>query len=333
MLKRILAVTYRDLVSGIRQFMVPFILAMPFVIALVLRALVPGVGSTSVRVAVLEGSDPALVAWLEGYAAVETVRDRVALEARILKTDDVFGVVETSGGYEVVRQGSESADGLASIRLLLDARANPGISAPVEVAVDDIGWRMSPLKLEGTVFLLVFCTVFGGMLIALALVEEKMSNTLSAVNVAPLSKAEFVVGKSILGFLSPLLGSVGVVLIMGFGGLDVGMAAVTLCSVALISILIGFGIGVVASEPIQAIASMKTMFLPVFASVFGGIFLAQKWQWVLYWSPHYWAYRTMKAVLLGEATWPDVLLSAGIILAVTAIVFLILGKRIRRGLR
>lgn len=332
-MKRIFAVLRRDLTSGLRDFMVVFVLVMPFILALALRLIVPGVGASLFRAAVLEEQRGGVGAWLETCAPVESVRDRAALEARVLRTDDVFGVVEKAdGGHEIVRQGNEAGGGEA-LALLLDARANPDFPSPVAVGVEDVGWKMSPLKLEGGNFLLVFLTVFGGMLIALGMVEEKMGNTLSAVNVSPMRRAEFVAGKATLGFLAPAVSSVGVISILGFEGIDFGMAAVTVLCTAAISVLIGFVIGLASTDPIAAVAGMKTVFLPVFASVFGGIFLSEKWQVLLWWSPHYWSYRTMKSILLNQASWAQVGTSAAIMLGITALGFLALAPKIRRGMK
>ncbi len=86
------------------------------------------------------------------------------------------------------------------------------------------------------------------------------------------------------------------------------------------------------NEPGAPMYPVKTIFIPVLGSVFGGMFLSDKWQIILYWSPFYWAYRGMDSLILQTATWGNILLYCAIILAITALVFVALSKRIKRGL-
>ena len=332
MLKRIAALVGKDIRIGMRDYLVIYIFIAPFLFALALRVLIPGVGSTTVKIVVPDTADSEFVSYIEGYGSVETAKDMESLEERVLRTDDIFGIVKEGGGYRIIQQGNETEGMADMLGFIINSYINSDIEIPAEVRISDIGWTLSPLKHQGTIFLVVFLTVLGGMVTVLSLVEEKMSNTISAINVSTVSKPEFIAGKGLLGYAMPITGAFGAMFIMGFSGLDYAMFTALILSIALISIIIGFSIGVVNTEPISAIASMKTTFIPVLGSLFGAIFLSEKWQFILYWSPFYWAYRGMDAIIMKTAQWGQILLYCLIILFLTAIVFSALSKRISRGL-
>lgn len=335
-MKRILAFVQRDLKSGTRDWLILYLSIAPILFALIIRGLIPGVEASTLNVVLLDSASTELVEYMETLSQVEYVPTQEAMEERILRTDDVYGVLESDAEkIQILRQGNEVGDTHEALSLLLDRFLQEETlpAPPVKVLFSDMGWEMSPLKLHGGVIIILFTTVLGGMLILLNLVEEKMSNTLSAVNVSPATRPEFVFGKGILGFLLALLGSLAVVLILDYGSIQWGMLVLSLISIALISMIIGFGIGVVHDEPIAAIASMKVTFVPVLASVFGAMFLPEKWLFVLYWSPFYWAYDSIRAILLQTADWPQILRNSALIVVITLFVFLGLRKRISQGLR
>lgn len=332
-MKKILAVIGRDVKSGTRDWLIIYLSLASIMIALILRSLIPSVSDSTLSVVVTEDTSPAFVEYLETKANVTQVKDLDALEERILRIDDILGVVEKNGTYEIIAQGNESYPMDEPLRYMLNAYGKENVELPMKIMFSDIGWRMSPLKLEGGTLLIIFTTVFGGMLILLNLVEEKMSNTMSAINVTPMSRAQFIIGKGLLGFVIPIIGGISAALILGFTEINIAMFIVTVIAIAFISIIIGFSIGVMNNEPISAIASMKMVFFPILASVFGAMFLPEKWLIVLYWSPYYWAYRSINAILLLEATWDLVLINAAIIIFITGLVFLALRKRIEHGLK
>jgi ABC-2 type transport system permease protein len=332
MFKRIFAIVARDIKSGTRGYLMIYIAIAPFILAFVLKALIPGAGSTTIKIAVVGSEDTGLVSYLEGYGKVEKIDDIKSLEKRVLQTDDIFGLIKENGKYNIIRQGNETQGTLEMLEFIVGSYENKDLELPADVKISDIGWDLSPLKQQGAIFLIVFGSVFGGMIIVLTLVEEKMSNTISAINVSMVSRTEFITGKGLTGFIIPVIGAFATVLILGFQGIDYGKLTLLVFSIAFISIIIGFGIGVVNKDPISAIASMKTVFVPILGSLFGAMFLSAKWQIVLYWSPFYWAYKGMDAIILQTATWGQMLLYCGIILFLTAVVFALLRKRISRGL-
>jgi len=331
-MKKVLAFARRDLKAGMRDFLVVYLILAPILLSLILRFFVGGMAESPLRVAVLDDGSM-LVTELARFVHVESFATRPALVERVERIDDVLGVWATSEGHELIAQGNEMPGTDTVLRNIL-RRIQAGNNAlPVVVSVRDIGYGLSPLKLQGGLLLIILTTVFGGMLILLNLIEEKMSNTISAVNVCPASRIEFVLGKGLLGFLTPIVGSAAAVYILGFRDFDLGMFVISVVSLASISLVIGFAIGVTNDEPISGIAAMKGVFVPVFASVLGAMFLAERWHFVLYWSPFYWGYLSMNAILLGEATWRQILQNSAIILAITGLVFAALRPRIERGLR
>jgi len=331
-MKKIFAIVSRDIKSGTRDWLVVYLAIAPILIALVLKALIPGVSDTTLNVVLLEDTPIEVQEHIEAYAKVTYVDSQDELEERVLRIDDVFGLNIVNDEYEIVAQGNEVYNMVQLFSSVIDQYRYKDLEIDVEVISSDLGWTMSPLKLQGTIIVMMFTTVLGGMLIVLNLVEEKMSNTISAINVTPTSKLELIAGKGLLGFLLSIFGAYVSIFILGFAGIDYAMLAVTIFSVAWISVIIGFGIGVVNEEPISAVASMKMTFVPVLASIFGAMYLPAKWMFVLYWSPFYWAYINMKDILMQEAIWSELLLNNGIILVLTALVFVALRPRIKRGL-
>ncbi|MFP4456879.1 MAG: ABC transporter permease [Clostridia bacterium] len=330
-MKKILAVFLRDLRSGTRDFIVVLLIVMPFLMALALRIFAPSVGDTNLNLVVYQNESKEVVEFLSLYSNVEKVEKNEQFEERILRKDDVFGVEYDNGKFIITTQGNEIYDMKEALGLLVSRYGNEEVDIPINVEFSDIGWKESPLKLEGANLLIIFNTIFGGMLILLNMVEEKMSNTLNSVSVSSISRVEYLIGKGLLGFIIPIIASIGAVSILDFGTINYPMFILSLISISLISLILGFAIGIHNDEPIAAIASMKIVFVPVFASIFGAMFLSAAWQRVLYWSPFYWAYLSIKAILENEATWSLVLRNSSIIIAITALVFLLLRKRIAKG--
>lgn len=334
MLRRILAVTMRDIRSGMRDAMIPYILIAPLLVTVLLKIFIPSVGSTVINVALPKTAEPAFVEFVERYGDVELLEDREAIIKRVDATDDLFGIVpKPDGGYELIAAGNELTGTMEMVQSVLSAWQNPDLELPVELKISDMGWQLSPLARYGTNFLVVFMSVFGGMIVMLNLVEEKQYNTMAAINVSALRRWEYVLGKAIPGIVLPILHAFAVLLIMGFTDVDYLQVAAVALAIALISMILGFVVGVYQSEPIGAVASMKILFLPIMASVFGAIFLPDKWQPVLYWSPFYWAYRSVDDIVLQQAAWGDIWLHNLFILAITAVIFGLMFKRIKRGMR
>ncbi len=332
-MKKILAIMRRDTKSGMRDYMILYIIAVPFLIAAVLNMLTSSVSQSVLNLGVDDTLTAEDLTYIREYAAVEVFENEEELISRVENLDDIYGVVKKDGQFEVIRQGNEKVEMHEMVTLLLDSMNNEDIEVPIELTVSDVGWKLSPIKQFGGSLLAVFISVFGGMIILINLVEEKQENTLAAMNVAPVERVQYIVGKAALGFFVPLIHVMGILLILNYGDINYLMAAVITLSIALTSVIIGFSIGVNSDNVLAAISGMKMVFLPILGSIFGAIYLREGLQFLLYWSPFYWAFVALDDVILKQATWGSVLFSTMMIVIISIVVMLLLRKKIRRGLK
>src|SRR5690554_4724838 len=140
-MKKILAIVRRDVKSGTRDWLILYLSIAPILFALVIKALIPGVESSTLNVVLLEDVDKELSGYVGNYAEVEYVDSMEAMEERVLRMDDIYGVTE--GGptaYHIIRQGNEVGDTHEVLAMLLDQLAyEEPVEMPVDVRFSDVG--------------------------------------------------------------------------------------------------------------------------------------------------------------------------------------------------
>ena len=175
-------------------------------------------------------------------------------------------------------------------------------------------------------------SVLAGMLISINIVEEKVDNTVSAINVSPISRVGFILGKSMSGIFLAVYGAIAILWITGYGNVNVGQMLLAIVSVTLLSILIGFVEGINNDDVMNAAAGIKMLFLPLGAGVAAAELLSEQWQILFYWVPFYWSYKGNDAVLSYSASWPQIILYTAIVLALCGAVYYFLAPKIQEGL-
>jgi hypothetical protein len=199
--------------------------------------------------------------------------------------------------------------------------------------IKDFGVKTPPIKKLMANIGILLMTMLAGMLISLNIVDEKMDNTVSAINVTTISRTAWIFGKSMIGIMFTLIGCVLMILIMRVEtNVNFLQLLIFVFVSSLISIMIGFLQGLNSDDVMTAVGSTKLIFLPLALSVAGYEYLADKWQWVLYWSPYYWLYKGNIAIIDGSMTWLNLLLYGGIIVLISILVFVYTAPRIRKGL-
>jgi len=332
MLKKIWSIFMRDLKVNSRDFLPLYILAIPVIFGFAINALAPSVNDTTVSLAMLESDDPAKVLYLEQFAKIELFSNLGEVEKRLEERDNIVAVLPEGENSKILAQGNEPEGVLVYAKML---NSFHGLDLNVEETTaefESFGRTEPPLKKMLVNISLLMTSVLGGMLISINIVEEKMDNTVSAINVSPLSRTGFVFGKSLMGIFLAVYGSIALLWITGYGDVNVGQTMIAIGAVTLLSVVIGFIQGVVNDDIMNAAAGIKTLFLPIGAAVAAVEVLSDKWQILFYWIPFYWTYKGNEAILSYTATWPQIIFYTTIVLVLSGIVYVILAPKIRAGL-
>jgi len=332
MLKKIWSIFMRDLKVNLRDFLPLYILVIPVIFGFAINALAPSVNDTTVSLAMLESDDPEKVLYLEQFAKIELFSDLGEVEKRLEERDNIVAVLPEGENSKIVAQGNEPEGVLVYAKMLNSFHELDLNVEETTAEFESFGRTEPPLKKMLVNISLLMTSVLGGMLISINIVEEKMDNTVSAINVSPLSRTGFVFGKSLMGIFLSAYGSIALLWITGYGNVNAGQTLLAIGAVTLLSVVIGFIQGVVNDDIMNAAAGIKTLFLPIGAAVAAVEVLSDKWQILFYWIPFYWTYKGNEAILSYTATWPQIIFYTTIVLVLSGIVYVILAPKIRAGL-
>ena len=333
MIRKILLVFQRDLKMSVRNFLTLYIIVVPIIFAVIINVFSPGINDTTVEIVLLARENPQQSEYFKQFAKVELLESLEEIEDRVRERDNIIAVLpDQRDEYFILTQGNEPDYIVDYVRnLAAFDHYDIGIEESV-VEIVDYGRDIPPLKKVMVNTSMMFTSILGGMIIALNIVEEKNDNTISAIHLTPVSRLGFIAGKSIIGIFVPLVSTVLILIITGFRGINYFHAVLMVATSCIISILVGFIEGINNDDVMNAAGNIKLLFLPLFGSIAAEELLADKWQPLFYWIPFYWTYKGNDLVLSNKGSWLDIIGYSGIVLGISAVVFLVLAPKIRKGL-
>lgn len=332
MFKRIIAIFIRDLKVNSKDFISLYILIIPIMFGVLINIFAPGINDTTINLALIKGENQQQVEYLSQFAKVELFESVEAVKERVNKRDEMIGILPENGEYYIMTQGNEP-EGLVDYAKMLNSFYKLDVQMEdTNGEIIEFGRTIPPLKKTLVNTTLLFISVLGGMLIALNIVEEKVDNTISAVNLTPTSRVTFLLGKSVMGILFSIFGSIALIFITGFGSVNILKLLLVILVTSLLSILVGFIQGLTNDDIMNAAGSIKLLFLPLIAGVLRIEMLGDKWQKFFYWNPFYWAYKGNDLILSQSGSWGQIFIYSGIVLALSGLVYIFLAPRIRKGL-
>ncbi len=332
MLKKIIRIFRKDVKVASRDGMLIIILLFPIIIAVGILFFAPGVTDSSIKIALLDNDTSEHIEYLEKYAQIELFNSVSEIERRVNKNDDIAGLVAISDGYEIILEGNES-DMVREYTVLLNSYYSLGVTEDDTTAeILSLEKIIPPLKTKLANMLILMIIMLSGMIISLGIVEEKKDNTINAINVSPVSQNGFIVGKCLLGGIAALVSIILSLLILGYYDINWIMIILVGVTSMLLSFVIGFLQGLSASDVIEAATGVKMLMLPIAGSIVGYELLSPNWQWTMYWSPFYWAYKANDIILSKTAEWGIILLCVAAVLVLSIVVYIISIPKIREGL-
>ena len=333
MLKRIWFIFLRDIRINLRELMTIYMLAIPLVLAVGINFLSPSINDTSVNLALVEGENTEQAEYFDDFPHVLLLPDEKDVEERVGARDDVMGVLSKGDGYYILTQGNEPRSIVEYAKLLNVLYESDVQLEDARSEIIEFGRTVPPLKKMLVNILLLLISMLAGMLISMNILEEKVDQTVAAINVTPTSRWAFIIGKGFTGMFVAIVSSIAVILITGFYTVNLGQAALVVLSVTMISLIIGFLQGLNSDDFMEAAGSVKLLFLPMAGSIAGYEFVRGNWQIFFYWSPFYWAYRANDMILAQSGTWLQLILYVGIIAVICGVIYALLAPRIVKGLQ
>jgi len=332
MLNKLLVIFRKDFLTARRDAMATYIVVIPLILAVGITLFAPGLNDTTMKLAMLESDDTEHIEYMKQFAQVELFDSMDELERRVKKRDDIAAIAPNGHSYEIVLQGNES-EMVEDYVLMLSAYYELGATKDeTNAQLLSFGKTVPPLRTKLVNILVLLTITLAGMLIAMSIVEEKAENTINAINVAPIPQTAFVAGKSLFGSSAAMLGIIGAILITGFYDINWFMIIIVGLTSMTLSLVIGFLQGLSSKDVMEAAGSVKLLFLPITGSIAVYEFVADKWQWTMYWSPFYWAYKANTMILSKTADWGTVLLCTAMVIGLSLIVYLVSIPKIRKGL-
>jgi len=332
-MKRIWTIFTRDLKVMFRQSIAIMIIFAPIILAVGINLLSPGINDTTVNVALIEGENTVQETYLNDFAHVETFDSAQAVEERVMRRDNVIGILPEDDSYYLLKQGNEPEMVVEYTKLLATLYDSGASIEESNTQLIEFGETVPPLKKMFVNILLLIMPMLAGMLTALNIVEDKSEGTIRAISVTPTSTTAYIIAKSLTGMLIALVLTIVSLMITGFYFVNIGLVLLVALASTFLTMAIGFVQGVTSKDVMEAASSMKMIMLPMAASVIGNELVTGNWQIFFYWSPFYWAYRANEVILSGNGGGWNLVLYVGIIIAICGAAYALLLPKIKKGLR
>jgi ABC-2 type transport system permease protein len=328
--KRILTLIRQDLTNALRDNILLYMMFGPILLAVGARLFLPSLDQTSLNFAVQSGTGADVTKRLQELGRIEFYPDASSVEARVLRSDDVIGLLLQRGETVLLLEGNEGDNTQELASIISHALSNPSSEGFTRTQVE------APRSLVTEYAAIIFIMIgmlLGALVMAFNIIEDKETHALKALGVSPLSLVEMSLARGLFA----LILSMGIIIATTF--VLIGMQASYLYLLAgfifcmILPILIGYTIGGLADNQLKAIAVLKFFMVFYLTLPILTIFIPRQWHVFFYPLPNYWMWQTFENIIIGRLG-PLNLWGAGLITLLTSLALvLVIYPYLRRQLR
>lgn len=347
-MKQLIQIFLMDMKMSVKSFMGGYMIIVPMVILIVLKFFLPSVESSTMSFAIVtEGPnavDKELIEILDEFSDIYTYDSIEDMEQKLRDIGTIEGIYwdPTEEQYisvkeRTIKEGTIFSNGAKVIRNYYYYKNYP--NAPL-VMVYSHGvppelsdrTKTSPVSSTGGSIFIVYMTIITAFIIGLGVVNDKEYGTIMALQVSPVSKADYYIGKCIFPFIITALYTIISLLVLNLIHVNILQVYLVVVISFSITLLLGLLIGALGKNENEAIGIGKLLGMLGMLGILGGTLLPEAWKWVIWWSPFYWLFDILEEIFTETATWTTVAWKSGVVMGLTSIYFMLLRKKIIKGL-
>jgi ABC-type multidrug transport system permease subunit len=331
-----------------KDFYAAYVIVAPMLLLLILRFFLPSVESSEITVAVVtqgpNAVEQSVLDELEQYASVVSYDSVDAVKERLRGTGSAEGLYWDPEEGQYVSLLEENIDGntlfstgARAVRQATMQERYPDAPSSIEFTAGvppEFQNRSanSPIATMGGAIFIAAMTIMMGFIIGVSIVRDKELGTDRAIRVSPASRVDYYLGKSVFPVLVFLFYAAVSVFVLGVSRANLlQLYTIVGASVAVV-LLFGLLVGALARNETEALGLVKSVGTVLLLGVLGGTILPDAWHWVVWWVPLYWIFDAAEQVFTLTAEWTGVLWRSGIVIGISLVAYLLLSRRIARGL-
>lgn len=347
-MKQLMAIFRFDVKRNMKNYMGIYMIIMPAVILIILKSFLPSV-ETSERVIAIVANGPnavdaIMIQHFQEQADVKTYASIEEMEQKLRGTGTAEGlywdpVVEQ---YVSVLERGEEENTLFSFSAQVirqryfqqnypDAPQVVTFTSAVPEEISDRS-KISPVATMGGSIFLVYMIIISAFIIGLGIVNDKEEGTDRAIRVSPVSKIDYILGKSIQPLLIMAVYTMVSIIVLGLLEVNIWQVYLAVLVSFPITLLFGLVLGALGRNETEAMGYGKVLGMIVMLAILGGTLLPDSWQWIVWWTPFYWVYDILEEIYTQIGSWGSLAWKSALLLGITGLYFLLLRKKIIKGL-